>query len=584
MNKIIFLFSVLFPLCLCGSTGCEKHASEMGANPDRQFDIATDKVRYAPGESVRFTCSAHPGSGLTVRYRHLSTLVEQHPLTAPEWSWTPPSEDFRGYLVEVVSMQGATERVVASTAVDVSSDWTRFPRYGFLSSYGSMSLSEVRQVIENLNRYHINGLQFYDWLAAHHRPFAGSVEHPAAEWPDLMNRPTYRLTTDNYLFEARARGMKTLFYDLCYGALENAGEEGVDATWYLFTDPSHTNRDKHQLPSSFRSSIYLVNPARAEWTDYLADNIRDLYQVYGFDGFHIDQLGARSALYDYNGSGVDLPSGFQTFLERFGAKFPDKVHVFNAVGGYGQEQIAASRAVSFLYNEVWQEQSEYSHLKEIIDRNNAFSEGKLNTVLAAYVNYDLSSTPGGSFNTPGVLMTDAVIFALGGAHLELGEHMLCNEYFPNKNLSMDADLQRELVSYYDFAVAYENLLRDGGSFNTVDLQAVGGGAPVQAWPPVKGSVSVLGRRVADRQVIHLHNFVNAYHLSWRDLAGDQTEPNLLTDLELEITVEGTVTRVWCASPDSCGEMYRETGFRQEGNKIRVTLPWLKYWSMLVIEY
>ena len=59
-------------------------------------------------------------------------------------------------------------------------------------------------MIENLNRHHINGLQFYDWLAAHHRPLAGSAERPVAEWPDLMNRPTYRLTTDNYLSEARS--------------------------------------------------------------------------------------------------------------------------------------------------------------------------------------------------------------------------------------------------------------------------------------------------------------------------------------------------------------------------------------------
>lgn len=584
MYRFILLLSVFFPFCLCGNTGCDKHDSETVLKTAGRFDLSTDKARYAPGESVRFTCNADPGKGLFVRYRHLAETVGEEPLTAAAWTWNPPTGDFKGYLVEVVSRQSGRESVVASTAVDVSSDWTRFPRYGFLSAYGAIGLKEVRKVIENLNRHHINGLQFYDWLAAHHRPLAGSAERPAAEWPDLMNRPTYRLTTDNYLSEARARGMKTMFYDLCYGALENAEEKGVDASWYLFTDPSHTNRDKHQLPASFRSSIYLVNPARAEWTDYLCANIGELYQVYGFDGYHIDQLGARSTLYDYDGATVDLPAGFRTFLERVGAKFPDKAHVFNAVGGYGQEQIAASGAAAFLYNEVWQEQSEYSHLKEIIDRNNALSEGRLNTVLAAYVNYDLSSTPGGMFNTPGVLTTDAVIFALGGAHLELGEHMLCNEYFPNRNLSMDRTLQQELVSYYDFAVAYENLLRDGGAFNTVGLQEVGGMVSVQAWPPVKGSVSALGRKVGNRQVIHLHNFANASHLSWRDLAGDQNEPPLLTDLGFRISVEGPVRKVWCATPDSCGEMFREIAFRQEGSTIHITLPWLKYWSMVVIEY
>lgn len=264
MYRFILLLSVFFPFCLCGNTGCDKHDSETVLKTAGRFDLSTDKARYAPGESVRFTCSADPGKGLFVRYRHLAETVGEEPLTAAAWTWNPPTGDFKGYLVEVVSRQSGRESVVASTAVDVSSDWTRFPRYGFLSAYGAIGLKEMRKVIENLNRHHINGLQFYDWLAAHHRPLAGSAERPAAEWPDLMNRPTYRLTTDNYLSEARARGMKTMFYDLCYGALENAEEEGVDASWYLFTDPrTPTATNTSCRPASAVRSIWSTPPVRS---------------------------------------------------------------------------------------------------------------------------------------------------------------------------------------------------------------------------------------------------------------------------------------------------------------------------------
>ena len=31
----------------------------------------------------------------------------------------------------------------------------------------------------------------------------------------------------------------------------------------------------------------------------------------------------------------------------------------------------------------------------------------------------------GEFNTPGILLTDAVMFALGGSHLELGGDHMC---------------------------------------------------------------------------------------------------------------------------------------------------------------
>ena len=64
------------------------------------------------------------------------------------------------------------------------------------------------------------------------------------------------------------------------------------------------------------------------------------------------------------------------------------------------------------------------------------------------------------FNTPGVLLTDAVIFALGGSHLELGDHMLCREYFPSTALQMNDVLKTAMIRYYDFMTAYQNLLRD----------------------------------------------------------------------------------------------------------------------------
>ena len=54
------------------------------------------------------------------------------------------------------------------------------------------------------------------------------------------------------------------------------------------------------------------------------------------------------------------------------------------------------------------------------------------------MNYNRADNTG-EFNTPGVLLTDAVMFALGGSHLELGDHMLCKEYFPNDNLEMDEE-------------------------------------------------------------------------------------------------------------------------------------------------
>src|SRR5690606_2636345 len=117
----------------------------------------------------------------------------------------------------------------------------------------------------------------------------------------------------------------------------------------------------------------------------------------------------------------------------------------------------------------------------------------------AYVNYDLADNSG-HFNTPSVLMADAVIFAFGGAHLELGEHMLGKEYFPNNNLTMGDDLKRMLVSYYDFLVAYQNLLRDGGTFNSPTLVSADNKVRFNNWPAQLGKVAVAGKKVGNKQV------------------------------------------------------------------------------------
>jgi hypothetical protein len=47
--------------------------------------------------------------------------------TSVPFTWVSPTTDFRGYHVEVRA--GSTDQ--ATTATDVSSDWRRYPRYGY---------------------------------------------------------------------------------------------------------------------------------------------------------------------------------------------------------------------------------------------------------------------------------------------------------------------------------------------------------------------------------------------------------------------------------------------------------------------
>ncbi len=547
-------------------------------------DISTDKACYKPGEAILFTADNVP-AGTKVRYRHLTTVIEEKSLRSVTWTWSAPSNDFTGYMVDLYQTESdGTEVILGSVAIDVSSDWTRFPRYGFVATFGQDKTEEVtREEMAYLNRHHINGVQFQDWHNKHHWPLGGTREKLDDTYTDIANRTIYTSAVKNYIKAQHEFGMKSMFYNLCFGALSDAAADGVKEEWYLFKGASHTSKDSHDLPSSWKSDIYLVNPANAEWQKYMAQRNDDVYTNLDFDGYQIDQLGQRGTLYDYSGAAVNLLKGYASFIEAMKAAHPDKRLVMNAVSSYGAKQIAETGKIDFLYNEVWNDEADFDHLRTIIKANNVYGSDKLKTVFAAYMNYNIADSKG-IFNTPGILLTDAVMFALGGSHLELGgDHMLCKEYFPNSNLSMNIALKTAMTHYYDFMTAYENLLRDGGSENVVNLSTTNAKVKLSVWPPKVGYVTALSKVVDNRQVIHLINFSQANNVSWRDLNGDMPEPNLLSALPLQLNSTAKVNKIWVASPDVHGGVPQELAFVQKDGTVSFVLPSLKYWSMVVFE-
>jgi len=584
MKRITFIYLLFTFLFLASSCSKGSNSSPAPASATvTSVKISTDKASYPPGSTVTFTIDKALPATAKVRYRHLSEVISETPLAGTTWQWQAPNQDFTGYMVDVYDVVNGKEVVYGSIGVDVSYDWSHFPRYGFLSSYPRMITDAINYVINNLNRYHINGLQFYDWEYEHNQPLAGTPSQPDSIWQDIAKRNTYFSTIQGYIKAAHACNMKAMSYNLAYGALSNAQQHGVSEKWYLFTDPNHLNKKVFKLdPSMFKSYIWVLDPSNPGWQQYIAGKTNDMYQVYDFDGYHIDQLGDLGTVYNYNGQQVNLPAGFESFIKAMKTYSPNKDLVMNAVNQFGQQDIAAS-PVDFLYTEVWGPNDGYKDLARIIENNNTYSNDTKKTVLTAYMDYNLANNPG-YFNTPGVIMTDAVIFAFGGDHLEMGEHMLGKEYFPNDNLKMKGNLRDAMVHYYDFLVAYENLLRDGGTLNNPQVTCTDGKITVNQWPPQLGNVAVTGRDMGNKQVIHLLNYAGANSLNWRDTNGTQTTPNPFTNVQLSYQTTKTVTKVWMASPDYEDGTPQNLNFTQDGNTITFTVPSLKYWDMVVVDY
>nr|AAQ91303.1 dextranase 1 [Paenibacillus sp. Dex70-34] len=582
---------VAMPMLFLMLAGCFQRESirvQDAGDGDMFGAVTTDKSRYNPGDPVRYTLKLNRRDGngtLLVRYKHLDRIVEETEIQwdgSPEirWEWKPPADDFKGYLTEIFLKQGSAVVDHANIAVDVSSDWGKFPRYGYLADFMTMEQAKREAVIDRLNRFHINGIQFYDWQWKHHLPLKIESGKPAATWPDIANREVSFETVKSYIDLAHERNMTAMNYNLLYGAYEDAEQDGVKKEWGLYKDPLHEHPDLHRLPDSWASDIVLMDPANPEWQRYLIEKEKEVFRHLPFDGWHVDQLGERGYLWTYDGKEVNLPATYGQFLQA-AKKALDVDYVMNAVGQYGQGVIAAQAPVKFLYTEVWDDRPDYRHLKEIIDQNEKFGKGKLNTVLAAYMNYNRSNSPG-EFNTPGVLLTDAVIFASGGSHLELGENMLSKEYFPHKKLTIPAKLEEQLVHYYDFLVAYQNLLRDRAQESNLKVTATNG--TVLSGKAELGKVWTFAKRQENRSIVHFINFTGVEHMKWKDTNATQKEPGLKENVEIVVEADKKVNRVWMASPDFYNGSPVGLDFEQSGGRLRLTLPHLKYWDMLVMEY
>lgn len=549
------------------------------------LDIQTDSALYHPGSTVHFTLNSSLPHGARIRYTHLTQVVEDAPLTAKEWDWTTPNEDFCGYLAQIYS-GGERDTILGTIAVDVSSDWKRFPRYGFVAAFGKdKTPSVVAEEMDWLNRCHINGVQFQDWHYKHHWPWGGTAEgEKLATYKDIANRTIYTSSVENYIQAQHQRGMKSIFYNLCYGALDDAAEDGIKPSWYAYKDASHKEKDYHDLPDSWKSDIYVLNPQNTAWQQYLVKRNEEVYSHLDFDGFQIDQLGSRGTRYAYTGGTIDMPKGYASFIKTMKEAHPSKRLVMNAVSSYGSQQIAETGKVDFLYNEVWDSEGTFDDLYKIVKANTVYGADSLQTVFAAYMNYKLSDT---NFNQAGVLLTDAVMFALGGSHLELGgDHMLCREYFPYASVKMENTLKTRIIRYYDFLTAYENLLRDGGSLTTSSSLVptdTSGRYRINGWAPQLGGITSIAREKGNCTLVHLLNFCKANSLSWRDMDGSMPKPTTLSKLPLELKMSRTVHHVYVASPDVAAGVLQELDFSQQNGKLNFTLPSLLYWTMIVIE-
>lgn len=531
--------------------------------------VTPDKAFYHPGDPVVFTIETAAGQRVEARITHLaddvvtlSAPVEQGAATL---TWHPPATAPMGYGLDITVYDADNRPVATATsAFDVLERWIQAPRYGFLSEF-TPGRDNAAETMELLARYHVNGLQFYDWQYRHE-----TLLPPTEPYEDILGRRLSLVAVTGLIDAAHSRNIASMPYSAIYGASPAFYAQHPD--WAMFE-----STDK---PFDFANGLLMImDPTPGSpWADHLLNEYRRVLDETAFDGIHIDQYGAPMRGYNAAGGSVQLEQAFPAFIDATAdvvdtLRGDDGVVIFNCVRNWPVTTVAPSNEDA-VYIEVWDPYRRFMDMARIVANAQALGGGKP-VIIAAYIHPD---------NVANARLANALIFASGGYQLELGEPngVLADPYFPRYGL-MDAASQATKRAYYDFLVRYENVLALGTTDVTADRAAALTIDGVQTQTRrSRDRVAVLVRAGANRETVSLINLMGIDGELW-DVPLTQG-PTPLQNLAVTLQVERPVARLWLASPDAADPAALPLDFSSTPESISFTVPALAYWSMIVVEY
>jgi len=542
-------------------------------------EIEWSKAFYPPGETTQWTVHITSQVGQPILARldaHISSLDQpvgdldqEVTLSGGDqsflFSWSPPNVSPRGYGVDLrlQTLSGGTLATAASS-FDVLERWTQMPRYGFLTDFAP-GRSDAGETMTGLTSYHLNALQFYDWMYRHDQFLT-----PQDPYRDPLGRLLSRTTVDALIAAAHARGIAAMPYTAVYAASLDFYHQHPD--WAML------GSDGKALFFGTDFLVYMDPRPDSPWTHYLLGQFDQILEKTAFDGIHLDQYGDPKVAYDAQGKSYPLDTVLAEFInathEHVAALRPGGAVVFNAVTNWPIQTVAPS-AEDIVYIEVWPPYIFYTDLEQLILQGQVLGHGKA-VVLAAYIDPSLEHN---------ARLMDAIIFASGGGHIELGEKdgMLSEAYFPKYGV-MSSALAETLRVYYDFAVRYQNATGPETQDATRDYQAR---IEVQgvSTNASKGKDLVLPivRQSDGYTAVNLVNLLGVPSPEWR--APLPTDPTPLGKTTVTISgVTRPVLQVWMASPDGPDPTLQALPFNQDSGQLSFDIPSLAYWDLILIKW
>ncbi len=611
--------------------------------------IDTDKALYHNGDTAQititfenpdnfaqkaiYTVQANTPTGGVIAVSG-STVTLGAGETQIQTSFKLPNENNVGYLltVNIKDSNGLTKDTKTS-ALDVNDSWTSVPRYGVVTNYDATRQTGPDAIVNGINtlkKFHINATMYYDAYyrpqntipSDHYQTWIGNnvdksvvqkgieLNHKFGQSAMLYNM--INATTGTPDDNDSAMSNKDLFGSTITrqdGTKGIASKMGVFRTGKCNVCPVPNTFDGLGEQATFnmlgsfndRDDVdhkvqYYYNPASKDWQDYIGYIMQCSLNYLNFDGWQGDTIGNIYGVpYENKGTntnGFDTKDTYADFVNNVKPTYmANKTFGMNTVNYDGQNDINNSKA-DFNYSELWpSNQPTYQDIADCIKQTNSQSDKPL--IVPSYLYHDWYKSGDDLpryFKDEAVLIKDAIIFANGGAPMELANGKeLPTEYYPDvekDRISMtdtlgdpDNGLLRKM---YDFVTAYGNLIFRS-KFSNQNVIVTIDGTPINSSTADSNKINTITKKTGNVDILQMVNLTGVTDTHWQiNNANDEDTKNITpqSDLTVKWYTDKQGTLYGASYEDSQRqELNYTTGNDSIGRYIQFVVDKLNLWNM-----
>jgi dextranase len=402
------------------------------------LDARPERTSHRPGDDVVLLVDSVDAQPVSAVVTHLGDEVRRsaHEIPAGRARVSLGTLTEGSYAVRLTAADGST----TTTAVDVMADPLARPRYGFVTDF-LPGRANGEEVADSLRAFHLNAVQFYDWMYRH-----AALLPPSDEFVDALDRSLSLASVRRLVAATHAAGAQALAYAAVYGA----GREYADE------HPEQVLRHRDGRPWMLGDFLWIMDVSRdSAWSRHVVAQMGEAVRHVGFDGLHLDQYGDPKVAATAAGTVVDLAEGFVATIEAVRAELPDATLIFNNVNDF-PTTVTTSAPQDVTYIEVWSPHDDYADLVRLVDSARD-RRPERPVVLAAYLAPFAEGS--GPDQVAAAKLALSTVWSAGGQYLLFGEHhgALTHPYYPNYAPLSD-DAVAVLRRFADFAVANGDLL------------------------------------------------------------------------------------------------------------------------------